>query len=85
MTLRIAYAGIIQIIAQSLTLITGLIFVAIVTRNITVEEFGLWQTLGSFVGVLLLPLAPLNYWTLRYSARGDEVGKTSFLGFYLPN
>ena len=79
MTLRIAYAGIIQIIAQSLTLITGLIFVAIVTRNITVEEFGLWQTLGSFVGVLLLPLAPLNYWTLRYSARGDEVGKTSFL------
>ena len=77
MTLRIAYAGIIQIIAQSLTLITGLIFVAIVTRNITVEEFGLWQTLGSFVGVLLLPLAPLNYWTLRYSARGDEVGKTS--------
>ena len=62
-----------------MTLITGLIFVAIVTRNITVEEFGLWQTLGSFVGVLLLPLAPLNYWTLRYSARGDEVGKTSFL------
>ena len=61
MTLRIAYAGIIQLIAQFATLITGLIFVTIVTRNLPVDEFGLWQTLGSSVGLLLIPLAPINY------------------------
>lgn len=79
MTLRIAYAGVIQLIAQFSTLITGLIFVTLVTRNLPVDEFGLWQTLGSSVGLLLIPLAPLNYWTLRYSARGQDVAKTSLL------
>ena len=79
MTLRIAYAGIIQLIAQFSTLITGLIFVTMVTRNLSIDEFGLWQTLGSSVGLLLIPLAPLNYWTLRYSARGQDVAKTSLL------
>ena len=79
MTLRIAYAGIVQLIAQFATLITGLIFVTIVTRNLPVEEFGLWQTLGSSVGLLLIPLAPLNYWTLRYSARGQDVARTSLV------
>ena len=79
MTLRIAYAGIIQFTAQLLTLFTGLIFVALVTRNLTIEEFGLWQILGSSLGLLLIPLAPLSYWTVRYSARGYDVGKTSLL------
>ena len=79
MTLRIAYAGIIQLIAQFATLLTGLIFVTIVTRNLSIDEFGLWQTLGSSVGLLLIPLAPINYWALRYSARNQDVGKTSLL------
>ena len=79
MTLRIAYAGIIQLAAQLITLVTGLIFVALVTRNLTIDEFGLWQTLGSAIGLLLIPLAPLSYWTVRYSARGYEVGRTSLL------
>ena len=79
MTLRIAYAGIIQLIARFATLITGLIFITLVTRNLPVDEFGLWQTLGSSVGLLLIPLAPLNYWTLRYSARGQDVARTSLL------
>ena len=77
MTLRIAYAGIIQLIARFSTLITGLIFITLVTRNLPVDEFGLWQTLGSSVGLLLIPLAPLNYWALRYSARGHDVGRTA--------
>ena len=38
MTLRIAYAGIIQLIARFATLITGLIFITLVTRNLPVEE-----------------------------------------------
>ena len=79
MTLRIAYAGIIQLVAQFSTLITGLIFVTMVTRNLSIDDFGLWQTLGSSVGLLLIPLAPLNYWTMRYSARGQEVARTSLL------
>jgi O-antigen/teichoic acid export membrane protein len=79
LTLRIAYAGIIQLIARFATLITGLIFITLVTRNLPVDEFGLWQTLGSSVGLLLIPLAPLNYWTLRYSARGQDVARTSLV------
>ena len=79
MSLRIAYAGIIQLIAQFATLITGLVFVTIVTRNLPIEDFGLWQVLGSSVGLLLIPLAPLNYWTHRYASRGQDVGRTAVL------
>jgi len=83
LTLRIAYSGVIQLIAQFSTLITGLVFVTLITRNLSINEFGLWQILGSSVGLLLLPLAPLNYWALRYSARGQDVGKTAVLSAFV--
>ena len=67
--LRIAYAGSIQIISQFSSLFTGLLFVIIVTRNLTVAEFGLWQVLGSVLGLALLPVAPINYWNVRQVAR----------------
>ncbi len=80
MTLRIAYAGLIQVAAQFSTLFTGLIFVTILTRNLTVDQFGLWQVLGSSVSVALIPMAPISYWALRYLARGDDVGRTAVYG-----
>ena len=79
MSLRIAYAGIIQLIARFSTLITGLVFVTIVTRNLPTEDFGLWQVLGSSVALLLIPLAPLEYWTFRYASRGKNVEKTALI------
>ncbi len=77
MSLRIAYAGSIQIITQFATLFTGLAFVIIITRNLSVEEFGLWQVLGNTIGLAVIPIFPIGYWTLRNISRGEDVGKTA--------
>lgn len=77
MSLRITYAGSIQFITLFATLFTGLAFVTIITRNLTVEEFGLWQILGTSAGLAILPLSPIYYWTLRFISRGEDVGKTA--------
>ena len=81
--LRIAYAGSIQIVSQFSSLFTGLLFVIIVTRNLTVAEFGLWQVLGSVLGLALLPLAPISYWNVRQVARNQDVGKTALLSGFI--
>ena len=81
--LRIAYAGSVQIISQFSSLFTGLLFVTIVTRNLTVAEFGLWQVLGSVLGLALLPLAPIYYWNVRQVARNQDVGKTALLSGFI--
>ena len=77
MSLRIAYAGSIQIITQFATLFTGLAFVIIITRNLSVEEFGLWQVLGNTIGLAVIPIFPIGYWALRNISRGEDVGKTA--------
>ena len=77
MSLRIAYAGSIQIITQFATLFTGLAFVIIITRNLSVEDFGLWQVLGNTIGLAVIPIFPIGYWALRNISRGEDVGKTA--------
>ena len=75
--LRIAHAGFIQFIAQLVTLATGLVFVILVTRNLSVSDFGLWQIVGSATGIALLPSIVVTFWSLRGVARREDVGKSS--------
>ncbi|MBI2126633.1 MAG: hypothetical protein HYU02_04890 [Thaumarchaeota archaeon] len=75
--LRIAHAGFIQFFAQLVTLATGLLFVTLVTRNLSVSDFGLWQILGSATGLAMLPSIVVTFWSLRGAARREDVGKSS--------
>ncbi|MBM3897986.1 MAG: hypothetical protein FJ358_05630 [Thaumarchaeota archaeon] len=75
--LRIAYAGFVQFLTQLVGLGTGLLFVTLITRNLTVSDFGLWQVIGSAVGIAILPASVVTFWNLRGVARREDVGRTS--------
>ena len=40
--IRVTYSGLISFATNLVTVVTGLIFVIIVTRTLTIEEFGTW-------------------------------------------
>ena len=50
-------------------------FVIIVTRRLTPEEFGLWTLIGSMVVYVSIVQPIITYWATRQMARGEEVGK----------
>jgi hypothetical protein len=77
--LRIAYAGFVQFLTQLVGLGTGLLFVTLITRNLSVSDFGLWQVIGSAVGIALLPASVITFWNLRGVARREDVGRTSVI------
>jgi len=75
--IRVTYSGLIAFVVGILGIITGLVFTMIITRSLTLTEFGSWSIIGSLV-VYPLVLGPIVYfWTTREVARGSESGKTS--------
>ena len=51
----------------------------IITRELTIDEFGSWSVIGSLVGYPLVLGAVVSYWTTREVARGIESGKTALV------
>jgi len=77
--IRVTYTGFIAFAVSLLGSLTGLIFVIIVTRQLEPEDFGLWALIGSMVAYIAILHPIIGYWTTREIARGENVGKTSFL------
>ncbi len=61
------------------SVLTGLIFVLIITRTLTPEEFGTWGLIIAVLNYLLISEVIINYWTVRQIARSEPVGKTGLL------
>jgi hypothetical protein len=66
--------------ARLLSALTGLAFTLIVTRNLAVAEFGVWQYLSALFSYFAFPAGLLTFWATRLYARGQEVGRTALLG-----
>jgi len=58
---------------------TGLIFVLIITRRLTPEEFGTWSLIGNMIFYLIISETIIGFWSHRQVARGEEVGKTAVI------
>jgi len=61
------------------SIITGLMFTLIVTRQLTPNEFGTW---GLINGIFIYALAVhpvISYWATREIARGDDSGRSVFV------
>ena len=78
-SVRVTYSGLIAFVVGILSVFTGLIFTLILTRELSLEEFGIWSLIGSLTGYALIFNPIVYYWTIRDIARGKEIGKTSFL------
>ena len=74
--IRLRYAGLINFLAQISRLATGLLFAILITRNLSVIEFGIWNIIGSLLVIGIFPASILGYWFFRYTARDVHIAKT---------
>lgn len=77
--IRVTYTGLIAFLVGIGSIITGTIFTLIVTRQLSVEEFGTWNLLGSIIGYTLLLESPIFFWITREVARGTPSAKTGII------
>jgi hypothetical protein len=61
------------------SIFTGFAFSLIVTRSLTIEEYGTWSLIHVIIAYLLVSQSVVTFWTLRGISRGFEMGKTSFI------
>ena len=75
--IRVTYSGLISLASNLVSVITGLIFVIIVTRSLTPEEFGVWGLISGLLAYAVIISPIVCYWSTRETARGEESGKTA--------
>lgn len=76
---RVTYSGLISFGINLISIVTGLIFTTIITRQLSQEEFAVWGLIGVFTGYMLVVEPIISFWTVREIARGDNSGKTALL------
>jgi O-antigen/teichoic acid export membrane protein len=75
--IRVGYSGLIAFVVGIISLFTGLVFILLITRRLTPEEFGLWALIGSITTYFLLSEITISYWTTRQIARNEDIGRTA--------
>jgi len=70
--IRVRYSGFIIFAAQILSIITGIIFTLLLTRNMTKQQYGIWSNIFDFVGYFTLLSGLFPFWVTRFVARGKE-------------
>jgi len=75
--IRVTYTGYIAVIIRLLSIVTGLVFTLIVTRQLSAEEFGTWGLINGIIVYALMIQPVISYWSTRETARGEDSGKTA--------
>lgn len=76
-SIRVTYSGLIALVTGMISVITGIAFTLIVTRQLTIDEFGTWALIGGLLSYVIITESAISYWTTREIARGVESGKTA--------
>lgn len=78
--LRIQYSGLIIFAAQLISVVTGMAFILLLTRNMTTDQYGVWGNIFDVTGYFLLFSGFIPFWAIRFVARGEEgATKTAFV------
>jgi O-antigen/teichoic acid export membrane protein len=78
--IRLQYSGFIVFAAQMLSVVTGLVFTLLLTRNMTKQEYGIWANIFDLTGYFLILSGVFPFWTMRFVARRKQgAAKTGFL------
>jgi|TARA_B100001971_G_C18263686_1_gene589562 O-antigen/teichoic acid export membrane protein len=62
-----------------LSIFTGFIFIMLVTRQLSAEDFGTWIWISRLIGYVAFPVLAVNYWVTRFVARDFKAAKTGFM------
>ena len=77
--IRVTYSGLINFIVGILIIFTGLIFILIVARTVTPQEFGTWSLINNLVFYVVIVEPFISFWATRETARDERTGKTAVL------
>ena len=81
-SLKLKLPGAIFFASNFYSLFTGLAFTVIVTRSLTVNEFGLWSMISQYIAYTAIPLSNIaSFWIVRYTARGFKRAPSSGILF----
>ena len=78
--IRLHYTGLSMFSSKIFSILTGFIFVLMITRQLPEYDFGVWQNIGDIVLYLTVFSTILPPWVLRYVSRGyDGAPMTGFV------
>ncbi len=69
--IRLRYSGFVVFTTQLLGVITGLIFTLLLTRSMTVSQFGIWTNIFDYTPYFIILGGVLPFWTTRFTARSQ--------------
>ncbi|MEM4489363.1 MAG: hypothetical protein QXK88_11345 [Desulfurococcaceae archaeon] len=83
-SLKLKLPGTIHFASNIYSLFTGLAFTVVVTRSLTVYDFGFWTMISQYLVYTAIPLSNIaSFWIVRYAARGFKQALKSGLIFGL--
>ena len=75
--IRVTYSGLFTLVFGLLSIITGLIFVLVITRTLSPQEYGTWGLINSLFVYSLVINSIVTFWSPREIARGNDSAKTA--------
>lgn len=75
--IRVTYSGLITFGIRIISIVTGLVFVIIVTRSLSIDEFGTWGLINGIIIYAMVISPIITYWATREVARGEKTAKTA--------
>jgi len=70
--IRLQYSGLVIFATKMLSVITGMAFTLLITRNTTGDEYGIWSNIFDLIIYFAILAGAFPFWTTRFAARGKE-------------
>ncbi|MDI6690812.1 MAG: hypothetical protein QME50_02955 [Candidatus Bathyarchaeota archaeon] len=70
--IRLQYSGFIIFASRLLSVVTGMVFVLMITRNVSEVEFGIWGNISDVLIYFTLIASMVPFWTTRFVARAHK-------------
>ena len=67
--IRLKYSGLVVFASNLLSAVTGLVFILMITRSTSTEEFGIWGNINDIFSYFLLLASFIPFWTTRFIVR----------------
>jgi O-antigen/teichoic acid export membrane protein len=77
--IRVMYTGLLSFLGGIIAIVTGSLFLLIITRTLTIEEYGSWGLIFSLISSTTMLTPIFGYWSTRETSRKILSGKTALL------
>ncbi len=71
--------GLVVFAARIASIFTGLVFLVMITRSLSAQQFGLYEVITDLVAFAAYPAGLVAFWATRDIARGKMFGKTALV------